>query len=116
MMRYMFAMHDADDYGKQALRVPSVPQTYVDLFLYLEGKERNQLQELETYRRRLQGKRERMETRQEELNRNLDEVEILAARQDECDSEKKRLWDVMSNEDLREVGRRDIHNKRHKVH
>jgi hypothetical protein len=108
-------MHDADHYDKQVMRAPSVPQISVDRYLFLESEEEHQMQELETYRRRMQGKRERMAKLQDELNRELDRVEILAARQDECEAEKERLWDAMSKEDFREMGRRDVHHKRQKV-
>jgi hypothetical protein len=51
---------------------------------------------------------------EEVLNKELDEMNMLAARQQQCGVKKKRLWDTMSKEDFREMGRRDV-EKRQKM-
>jgi len=51
---------------------------------------------------------------QASLEKEEGEAAKVADRKDKSQAEKKRLWDAMSKEDVRELGRRDSQRKRQK--
>ena len=56
-----------------------------------------------------------MESLAKELKQEEDGASALKERKDAAESEKKRLWDTMSKEDIRELGRKDSQRKRQKA-
>jgi hypothetical protein len=91
-------------------------ESSVDRFLSLECQEKSLQQELEAHGRSMQRTRECMARLDEKMKQELEELDVLATRQDECSMEKNRLRDTMSKEDFREMGRRDVSNKQQKTH
>jgi hypothetical protein len=83
--------------------------------LYLENKEIVLQEELDIRHRRLEGKRERLKKLEEELVQYANVVEALSEKQKECEMEKQQLWNTMSKNDFREMGRQDVNNKRQRV-
>jgi hypothetical protein len=49
------------------------------------------------------------------LEREESEAAALITRKDEGEAEKRRIWDAMSKEDVRELGRQDSNRKRRKL-
>lgn len=72
-------------------------------------------EDLKHYNCRVMEMRRRVIEAQALLKKEEREAAKVVDRKDKSEAEKKRLWDTMSKEDVRELGRRDSERKRLKV-
>ena len=87
----------------------------IDRYLDLEDEEQALSEELDRYTFRVMDLRRQLMEAQASLEKEEKEVAKVVDRKEKSEAEKKRLWDVMSKEDVRELGRRDSQRKRQRL-
>lgn len=90
-------------------------QIEVERLLDLEDKEHASCDELKEYKARVGKLNEQMKLLTQELELEMETAAALQSRRHQEEAERKRPWDTMSKEDIRELGRRDIERKRHEI-
>ncbi|CAA9957966.1 hypothetical protein PTMSG1_01542 [Pyrenophora teres f. maculata] len=106
---------------QQPVKVESTPTSPfvdppIDRYLDLEDEEKELSDELKRYNCRVTEMRRRVIEAQALLEKEEKEAAKVVDRKDKSEAEKKRLWDAMSKEDVRELGRRGGHRKRQKAY
>jgi predicted nuclease with TOPRIM domain len=90
------------------------PTETIDRFLELEDQNHELRDDLDFHEGNIKDLKRRMTEIETQMKEELQAVELIIAQREERDLEKKRLWDTMSKEEIRELGRRDSMTKRPK--
>jgi hypothetical protein len=87
----------------------------IDRYLDLEDEEITISKDLEASNDRINEVKEQLEHFAKLLKQVEAGATSLRASKDLREAEKKRLWDIMTKEEVRELGRRDVERKRQRV-
>jgi hypothetical protein len=82
--------------------------TSIDRYLHLESQDHALTKRLDDHDSRIDALRKKLAEVRTQLEKEEVEAATLITQKDKGETEKKRLWDAMSKEDVRELGRRDI--------
>ncbi|KAH7074488.1 hypothetical protein BKA63DRAFT_443553 [Paraphoma chrysanthemicola] len=90
-------------------------ETSVERYLVLENNEERTSHDLDDQDCRINALRERVNMLQAELEEEQIKAASLGQKHTQIKEAKRQLWDDMTKEEIRELGRRDESNKRQKV-